>query len=618
MTDQSPLRRLLLLLCVALIIGGVANALWTLNGATSSASPADGLDPSTLLTTALGDAPDAVDDGTAAIDSDADDTGGDTGSSGAVLTEAAPTEEAPKPLISYQVSDGVSTALVGALADLGERAGVNFVATAEQSPDVLFQIDLERDGGEAIYQELFAVTSRFDTIEPSIRYTETKLLWNDRRVTPAGDGSAPDDAAGDESVALGLVVLSDTLPALTSLLGPAGSSVWAVATITEVVDAVWANENTLAIVPFDQLQPRLAVFKVDGQTPVENAAHFDPVAYPLVVANYVHYFNLEGPQAAFVTELIDDLPVGNRDAELVTVVAMTGVTAMCRQTAQQMDVNGPAWPAEVVGPELASADITHISNEVPFTDPCETNTNPDNLNFCSKLEYYATLEASGTDIIGLTGNHQNDFGRAEARNSLAFYESKGLPVYGGGIDREAAYAPLYLERNGTRFAFLGANSYGPKFAWATDEEPGSAKFDLAIMSATIRAIKETGKADVVLVELQYQESYDPTPLIDQRNDFNALVRAGADIVTGVQSHVPQGMEFTDGRLILYGLGNLYFDQMWGQATREGMIVKHTFYDGRHISTQILTTLLYDYGQPRWTSPAERAAILNRVFASSYW
>jgi poly-gamma-glutamate capsule biosynthesis protein CapA/YwtB (metallophosphatase superfamily) len=96
------------------------------------------------------------------------------------------------------------------------------------------------------------------------------------------------------------------------------------------------------------------------------------------------------------------------------------------------------------------------------------------------------------------------------------------------------------------------------------------------------------------------------------------VRAGADIVTGVQSHVPQGMEFTDDKLVLYGLGNLYFDQMWEQATREGIVAKHTIYEGRHISTQILTTLLYDYGQPRWTSQAQRGSILKRVFAASYW
>jgi poly-gamma-glutamate capsule biosynthesis protein CapA/YwtB (metallophosphatase superfamily) len=90
------------------------------------------------------------------------------------------------------------------------------------------------------------------------------------------------------------------------------------------------------------------------------------------------------------------------------------------------------------------------------------------------------------------------------------------------------------------------------------------------------------------------------------------------VVTGVQSHVPQALEFTEGKLILYGLGNLYFDQMWTQPTREGLVVKHTLYEGRHISTQLLTTLIYDYGQPRWTSPDERETLLRRVFAASYW
>ena len=148
--------------------------------------------------------------------------------------------------------------------------------------------------------------------------------------------------------------------------------------------------------------------------------------------------------------------------------------------------------------------------------------------------------------------------------------------------------------------------------------PGAAPFDLAILSATIRAIKQQNRADLVFVELQYQESYDVQPLVDQRLDFNALVRAGADVVTGVQSHVPQAIEFTEGNLVLFGLGNLYFDQMGAQATREGMVVKHTLYAGRHLSTQILTTLLYDYGQPRWSTPEQRAALLERVFGASFW
>ena len=43
-------------------------------------------------------------------------------------------------------------------------------------------------------------------------------------------------------------------------------------------------------------------------------------------------------------------------------------------------------------------------------------------------------------------------------------------------------------------------------------------------------------------------------------------------------------------MILYGLGNFFFDQMWSQATREGLIPRHTIYDGRHLSTKLMTTV----------------------------
>jgi poly-gamma-glutamate synthesis protein (capsule biosynthesis protein) len=388
--------------------------------------------------------------------------------------------------------------------------------------------------------------------------------------------------------------------------------------VDEVIDAAWTDTPTLALVPFDRLSPELAVFAVDGENPLENAARFDPDAYPLIARIYAHTAPTNKAAQQFLAAFAERTGGANRNPDHLTVIAMTGVTAMVRQTAFQMDQFGPDWPAKVVGPELAAADITAISNEVPFVPGCQTNTDLNNLVFCSKPEYMAALELVGADIIGLTGNHQNDYGRQDALKSLEIYAEAGLPVYGGGANKEEAFAPLYLEHNGNRLAFLGANSYGPKFAWATDDQPGSAEFDLNIMSATIRNIKAKDKADVVLAELQYQESYDVTPLMDQRQNFRALSQAGADIVTGVQSHVPQAMEFEDGKLILYGLGNLFFDQMWSMSTREGLIVKHTIYEGRHIGTQVLTTMLYDYGQPRWASPEERTRILKRVFGASYW
>ena len=504
----------------------------------------------------------------------------------------------PIPSIQLPVSfgPGVPAGLIDAASWVTLR-GAQVMTTTGAAP-VRFEVD--DMNGEPAYQVTFAVATRFDTIDPALPYAELRSAW-----------------AGETITYTALVVLTDTLPLLEQVLGNAGPSVTGYATVDEIVAATWQDRSTLAVLPFDQLEPRLVVLSIDGQNPVENASGFDPQNYPLVADVHVHRAPADPLEAALVSEFLDRLPDGNRNPDDLTVLAMTGVTAMCRMTAAQMDLLGPAWPAAIVGPGLASADITHISNEVPFVVGCETNTSQDNYNFCSKPEYMETLIASGADIIGMTGNHQNDFGRQNALASLEFYAEYNLPYYGGGKNLEEAMKPLFIEHNGTRMAFLGANSYGPKMAWATDALPGAAPFDLNILSATIRSIKQKNLADVVLVELQYQESYGTEPLADQRIDFNALVRAGADIVTGVQSHVPQGMEFTDGSLILYGLGNLYFDQM-GPTTREGMIARHTFYRGRHLSTQIQTTLVHDYGQPQWTSPAERASMLQRVFDASYW
>lgn len=489
-------------------------------------------------------------------------------------------------------------------ADLQQAFGELHVGAAQivttTGSDAVAQVLLGWDdgAGEPVYRQVFAAATRFDAIDLNVRMLHIRRAWQ-------GDTQRFDQ----------VVVLRESVPALQSILGEAGNQVVVVDDMAALQEETMASRDMLALVPFDRLVPHLAVFSVDGQTPVENAAKFNPTAYPLVAVLYATPG--DAGSSGDVARLAAAMPATNREPSRLTVVAMTGVTAMVRLTAAEMDKRGPAWPAEVVGPELATADITAISNEVPFVPDCETNTDRENLVFCSKPDYMETLRASGTDIVGLTGNHQNDYGFEDAMTSLEIYADEGLPVYGGGADRTAAFAPLIIEHNGNRLAFLGANSYGPPSAWATDFSPGSAPFDLAVMSATIRELKAES-ADVVFTEMQYQESYGVEPLLDQRLDFGALARAGADIVTGVQSHVPQGIEFVEGNMVLYGLGNLYFDQMWTEETREGLIVKHTIYKGRHISTQLLPTLLYDYGQPRWPDAERRAAILAKVFAASNW
>jgi poly-gamma-glutamate synthesis protein (capsule biosynthesis protein) len=115
--------------------------------------------------------------------------------------------------------------------------------------------------------------------------------------------------------------------------------------------------------------------------------------------------------------------------------------------------------------------------------------------------------------------------------------------------------------------------------------------------------------------------YAPTPFKAQRDDFERMANAGASIVQGSQAHYPQSMEFVTGALIHYGLGNLFFDQMGdgGEVpTRHEFIDRHVIYDGRYISTELLTAELEDYARPRPMTPQERSAFLADYFAASGW
>ena len=226
------------------------------------------------------------------------------------------------------------------------------------------------------------------------------------------------------------------------------------------------------------------------------------------------------------------------------------------------------------------------------------------------------MKLAGIDIVGLTGNHLLDAGAPALAQTLDLYAKNGLHYYGGGRDAADAAQTRYVTDHGNRLAFLGTNSFGPKGDWAATTQPGARRYDPTELARDIADARRD--AGVVLVEHQAEETYTYAPSAHNLRELRASLAAGADVVTGVQAHQPQAIEFSpDGkRLILYGLGNLFFDQMFSPGVRQGLIARHTIYKGRLIQTELLTTMLENYAQPRWATPAERAAILTAVFAAS--
>jgi len=376
------------------------------------------------------------------------------------------------------------------------------------------------------------------------------------------------------------------------------------------------NINSFSIIPFNEINPKLKPVNLDG------VSVFDK---NLAIENYPITFKIavKGEDAGLVEKAkvsLGNASFSNRDLSKLITVVMTGVTALTRGTANKMDQKGILYPADKIASLLQNADITHISNEVSFVEDGNA-AKSHTMVFCSRPGYIDLLKFVGTDVIEITGNHLNDYGSKWLAYTLDIYDREGIAYFGGGRNLEDSYKPATFEINDYKIAFVGANSFGPSSDWAGKDTPGSAPInmwdatqkesDMQKMEDIVKDLKSKGF--IVIFTFQYMETYNYYPTEEQVKDFRAMIDAGADIVSGSQAHQPMGVEFRGNGFINYGLGNLFFDQMQNLGVRQGIIAKHIFYEGKHINTVLITTMLEDYCQPRPTYGTERAELLKSIF-----
>lgn len=511
----------------------------------------------------------------------------------------APTPTLP-PAITIAVDPGAPATLAEELNELIASRPAEFAWSTVESADVVAGFDHVLPLGEWV----FAAVAPFPTIPDEIAYTDVVAAWN---------GAAPGPIAG-----WSLLLSPDTADALEPRLGgpPIG------ARLVEpggLLNAAWSERTAWAIVPFEELEPRWKVLRIDGRSPLDRP--LDLSAYPLALR-----LGLRGPidKAEKVWTALRALrgpatPLTNRDESRMTVLAMTGVTALVRATAYVMEGQGITYPGEAVAGVLSSADIAHLSNEVSFAPDCpypSPERTEESLSFCSDDRYLALLEYVGADVIELTGNHVNDWGTAALEHTLALYEERGWGTFGGGANALEAGSPLTVSHSGNTLGFLGCNPAGPQSAWATADSPGSSRCTVQSLATTVAELDP--QVDVVIVGIQYPEYYTYTVSAQQRADFLSLAAAGADIVSGSQGHHAQGFALPEGGFVHFGLGNLFFDQMDRLGTRQTFIDRHVIYEGRHIATDLWTGLIENWARPRPMTAPERASLLQSVFAASFW
>ena len=293
-----------------------------------------------------------------------------------------------------------------------------------------------------------------------------------------------------------------------------------------------------------------------------------------------------------------------------TVIAFGGDVMLSRVVGQQMvKYQDWSWPFIKVSKIFDSADLAAVNLESPFTVGGNHFVPTGSYSFNADPLALAGLKLAGIDIVTLANNHIFNQGRQGIIDTGRTLDTGDIKYVGAGEDFTAAHEGKILEAKGIKFGFLGY-AYPDDYSIARENSAGIAGMDLAQMKADISRLKK--QADVIIIEMHDGTEYTAKPNEQQKQFARAAIAAGADLIIGHHPHWVQSAEIYRGKLILYSLGNLVFDQMWSTETRQGAIAR-VYFSGKNLEkAEIIPIQIYDYGQPAPAGAEEAAAIIKRM------
>ena len=177
------------------------------------------------------------------------------------------------------------------------------------------------------------------------------------------------------------------------------------------------------------------------------------------------------------------------------------------------------------------------------------------------------LAAAKIDCCVLANNHVLDWGYAGLDDTLETLEAAGIGYCGAGRDAEAAAGPAVLTVPGGRVLVFGVGhaSSGIPDNWRAGQRRAGVCLLEDLSEAGIRTIARTVESerrpgDRVVVSIHWGGNWGYGIAREQHRFARALIdTAGADLVHGHSSHHPRPLEIHNGRLILYGCGDLIND-----------------------------------------------------------
>lgn len=294
------------------------------------------------------------------------------------------------------------------------------------------------------------------------------------------------------------------------------------------------------------------------------------------------------------------------------VLAAGGDVSFGRECGQAV-LSDPAYdPFAQLGPAWSSADLRFVNLESQLSDQGGVTQSPlHRLIFTGPPGGADVLAHAGISVVSTANNHAWDYGKSALLETIDNLERARVAFAGTGRDPTQAYRPALLSARGVRVAVFAVTAVwnqppfdaheGRNFvAWADAERLAQA------------VAKAKTEADFVLLSYHGGEEYIDAPVDRTRRFVQAALALGVDAVIGHHPHVLQGVGFSDGRPILYSLGNFVFaghdDRPW---TKQSVFARLTLRPGAGVELSLCPYAI-DGHRPRSLDPAGEASRIERI------
>lgn len=239
-----------------------------------------------------------------------------------------------------------------------------------------------------------------------------------------------------------------------------------------------------------------------------------------------------------------------------------------------------------IKPVVSSCDFSVVNFEFPILFGQDSPILKCGPNLKGQPDAVEAIKYAGFNICTLANNHILDQGIQNCLLTKRHIESSGLKTVGAGKDIDDASAVLFCSKDDQVVAFINCCEH--EFSVASRSCGGACPLNPVRQFHSIQEARE--KADFVIVIVHGGHECFKLPSPRMKEIYRFFIEAGADAVINHHQHCFSGYEFYKGKPIVYGLGNLLFDnpdERDGQWNRGYMAVLNLENNGQGISMDLL-------------------------------